>query len=379
MKYDVSELIYKSISKTITPEEEEILKEWLSIPSNKELFEKIIDADAINNKISVYGKIDIDKAYKRIQPRLSVNSMSFYKQVLKYAAIFIGLFVATVYFFQRKGENNVPQSLKITEEQIILRTSDGLVKTLEDNATEELTDEDGNVLGIQNGDSLIYRDNQSTETLVYNTLIVPYGKRFKIILSDGTLVHLNAGTSLRYPVRFIEDTDRQVFLDGEAYFDVAEDKEHSFVVNANTLDVLVHGTQFNVTAYPENKTVDVALVEGSVGLYTNENKGDEVFLQPGQLGAFSKENGLVNVKKINTTFYTSWINGELVFRTLSFDEITKRLERYYNVSIVNHNKAMGKELFNASFLNQSVENVLIYFDETHNIKYTIENNQVIIN
>ena len=115
------------------------------------------------------------------------------------------------------------------------------------------------MVGNQNGNKIVYDTETTLEKLVYNTIKIPYGKRFELQLSDGTIVHLNSGTTLKYPVKFIASGNRQVFLDGEAFFDVAKDKTHPFVVNADNLNVRVLGTHFNVSNYPEDKLTDIVL------------------------------------------------------------------------------------------------------------------------
>lgn len=378
MEYDISELIYKSISKTITEEEEKALGEWLSISDNLKLYQKIIDNRAITSKMSIYREIDVAQAYGRVAPRLS-KQRSQYFGIMKYAAIFIGLLSATTYFlFQNTDSDSVP-SLKIMDEQIVLINNNGIVKKINEDTSANFMDEKGNLLGVQKGSALVYNKNNTSENLVYNTLIVPNGKRFNLTLSDGTAVHLNAGTTIKYPVQFIKGMDRHVFLDGEAYFDIMEDKTHPFIVESNSLEVKVYGTEFNVMAYPENEFVDVVLVEGSVGLYSPQFSEEPTMLKPGYKGTFKKFDKSIDLEEVRTSFYTSWMYGELMFRNLPFDQILKRLERHYNVDFVNENRILGKELFNASFSNQSIENILTYFNETHEIDYKIEDNQIIIN
>src|SRR5690606_25698590 len=128
---------------------------------------------------------------------------------------------------------------------------------------------------------------------------IPKGKKFQIQLSDGTLVHLNAGSSLRYPVDFLSEGPRQVFLSGEAYFDVAKNASNPFIVNVDDLEVRVLGTQFNVSAYSEDEYIDVVLVEGSVNL--NKKEGDMVELSPGQKGSYKQNSDSITVNEVNAS------------------------------------------------------------------------------
>jgi len=163
--------------------------------------------------------------------------------------------------------------------------------------------------------------------------------------------------------------------------DVTKDKTHPFVVNADNLNVRVLGTHFNVSNYPEDKMTDVVLVEGSVGLYkVNEkfNAEKNTVLKPGFKGSFSKTDNQIKTKAVVTDVYTAWIKGGLTFRDMTFKDISKKLERHYNVTIVNQNTKLSDEKFNASFGDEPIAKVLSYFNEIHGINYTLKNNEVLI-
>lgn len=264
---------------------------------------------------------------------------------------------------------------------IVLQLENGNTQIISENNKVEVRDADGNVVGNQDGDKIVYDDNSALEKTTYNTIKIPYGKKFRLQLSDGTLVHLNAGTTLRYPVKFIAGENRQVFLDGEAFFDVAKDKKHPFIVNADALNVRVLGTHFNISNYPEDAATDVVLVEGSVGMYRSNEEFDadkNTILKPGFKGSFNRENTLISTKAVITDIYTSWINGGLTFRNMTFKNIITKLERRYNVTIINKNEKLANEKFNASFSDESIEKVMSYFNDIHGINYTIKNNQILI-
>ncbi|UTN05499.1 DUF4974 domain-containing protein [Flavobacterium bizetiae] len=264
---------------------------------------------------------------------------------------------------------------------IVLQLENGNTQIISENNKVEVRDAEGNVVGNQDGDKIVYDDNSALEKTTYNTIKIPYGKKFRLQLSDGTLVHLNAGTTLRYPVKFIAGENRQVFLDGEAFFDVAKDKKHPFIVNADALNVRVLGTHFNVSNYLEDAATDVVLVEGSIGMYRSNEEFDaakNTILKPGFKGSFNRENTVISTKAVITDIYTSWINGGLTFRNMTFKNIITKLERRYNVTIINKNEKLANEKFNASFSDESIEKVMSYFNDIHGINYTIKNNQILI-
>ena len=251
---------------------------------------------------------------------------------------------------------------------------DGSVKIIEENSSVTLTNSKGAVLGQQKGNEIVYSDAEVGDELVYNTLKVPFGKRFELSLSDGTKAYLNAGSSLKYPVKFLRGQDRNVYITGEAFLEVAKDSLRPFIVNTEKMNVRVLGTKFNVSSYPEDDNSEVVLVEGAVSLYkanVDYDPSREVLLRPGYKGSFSKKSNEISKDSVITSLYTSWMKGELIFRNMSFSNIIKKLERHYNVAIVNNNTALGAKKFNANFGEASLEKVLQELKANYGVEYTI--------
>lgn len=165
-----------------------------------------------------------------------------------------------------------------------------------------------------------------------NTLVIPYGNRSVITLSDGSQVWLNAGSRLIYPSRFV-DKAREVFLTGEAFFDVAKSEKWPFVVKTVDVKVQVHGTRFNVSAYPEDYSVQTVLEEGSIEIKKADARLFEkgVKLTPGQLGYFNKKTQETQISQVDPDYYTLWTEGLFQFSSTDFSRIVKKLERYYNI------------------------------------------------
>lgn len=387
-------LISNYISKEISEEEFNELKQWLLEDSKNEQF--FIDYLRIYKKsrrIQFVKILDKDVAWKNIiskletpllqeQPLKKATSTSKYIKLIpsisKYAAI--AIVFLTIGYFYKSGNFPNSKNTVIPPESITLQLENGKIQIINEDGSSQLVDEEGKIIGSQNGSQLIYTNETEKETLTYNTLTIPYGKRFEIQLSDGTRVHLNAGSSLKYPIKFINGIKREVFLNGEAFFSVAKDAKHPFIVNATDLNVEVFGTEFNVSAYPEDIDTDVVLVEGSVGMYkNNETIKEGTMLVPGTKGSLNKENLSISIEKVNTLIYTSWRQGGLFFRNMPFKNIAKKLERQYNMKVIITNKLLEKETFNANFNEEPIENILSYFSDSYNIKYTIKNNMVYIN
>lgn len=169
------------------------------------------------------------------------------------------------------------------------------------------------------------------EELQYNTLIVPYGRRAHITLEDGTVAWLNAGSRLIYPVVF-DGLKREVFLEGEAYFDVSQKAGVPFFVYTNNLRTAVLGTGFNVSAYADDAEQSVVLVTGNVKVKAN-NSNKEHLLQPGEKAGYMINDQQLSKQIVNTLEYTAWKDGRLQFEHAPLNHIIKRLSRYFNIHI----------------------------------------------
>ena len=379
---ETQKLIVKFLTNEITSEDFDLLSNWIANPQNEALFESYVK---IHYEVTLaMNKPDVDSIKKRLLKKIKRDKNPFYRykleSLLKYAAVGV-LFLGVGYLYQTGFFEFDKEVFVPSENAVTLQLGDGKVKVLSEDGGSMVIDTSGNTVVTQDGSQLAYNNEGDTEELVYNTLTVPYGKRFDILLSDGTKAYLNSGSSLRYPVSFLKGEDRQVYLTGEAFLEVFEDGEHPFIVNANELNIRVLGTRFNVSTYPEDETTEVVLVEGSVGLYSEGENFDtetNTILSPGLKGSYDKTDMSISTQMVITSVYTSWINGELVFRNMTFDNILKKLERHYNVSIINENRELSNERFNASFHNQPVEKVLEYFEGTHEIEISIGNNIITI-
>ncbi|WP_428230553.1 FecR family protein [Flavobacterium sp.] len=386
---EMQRLLQKFVLNQCTPEE---TNEVIAYYKKNNLTDDFPSVEDIENLLTEMPKMDQQTANSIFASILATSQenetvieivpqkSNFRKYISIAASVVVLLGIGLAY---QKGAFSTKTEPKFDfkSSDIVLQLEDGKVQIISENNKVEVRDADGNIVGNQDGDKIVYDNNSDLEKVTYNTLKIPYGKKFRLELSDGTLVHLNSGTTLKYPVKFIAGENRQVFLDGEAFFDVAKDAKHPFIVNADALNVRVLGTHFNVSNYPEDAVTDVVLVEGSVGMYRSNEEFDankNTILKPGYKGSFDRESAMISTKPVITDIYTSWINGGLTFRNMTFRNIITKLERRYNVTIINKNEKLANEKFNASFKEESIENVMSYFNDIHGINYTIKNNQILI-
>ncbi|MFH7017329.1 FecR family protein [Flavobacterium sp. FlaQc-47] len=374
-------LIVKYLTNQATQEEMNLLTQWLDKDGSKEIFAQFVKANyAADILLSEY---DSSKVKKKLTEIIRKEDKTFYQRnytsFYQYAAILL-VVLGSFYFYKSDILSVSKENVIIPKEnEIVLQIGNEASEIIDPSKTRDITDKFGKTIGKINNKRLVYSDANLEGPVTYNTLKIPYGKRFDVQLSDGTIVYLNSGSSLRYPVQFSKNKSRQVFLVGEAYFEVAKDKQHPFTVNTQDINVQVLGTRFNVSSYTEDISTDVVLVEGKVSLYKDIiTPVNQVFLNPGLKGSCTRGGQKITVNSVNTRYYTAWLNGDLVFKNASFEEIIKKLERNYSVTIVNNNKKLANEVFNANFDNKSIEDILKYFSESYALRYVIKEDKITI-
>ena len=222
----------------------------------------------------------------------------------------------------------------------------------------------------------INRSERKELSSLYNTINVPYGERSQISLYDGTKVWLNSGTKFRYPVVFSRNT-RDVSIEGEAYFHVATDSKHPFVVSAGQLKVEVLGTSFNVCAYPEDNEFSTTLDEGSVNAI-NTTTGKGVKLNPGEQVILNRETNVLKRLKVDTELFTSWKDNLLKFEDAPFEEVIKKMERWYDVKITVDPSINAKERYTMTIKTESLREMLQLVARTTKINYEIKENTVLL-
>jgi len=211
---------------------------------------------------------------------------------------------------------------------------------------------------------------------VYNEVQVPYGQRSEMTLYDGTKVWLNSGTELKFPLVFNGD-QRKVFVRGEAFFDVAENKEKPFVVNAGQMNIEVLGTRFNVCAYPDDQELYATLEEGKIKA-VNSGTGEEVSLLPGTQATLNLNAQKFSIQQVDTRLYTSWKENMLRFENAPFAEVIKRMERWYDIKIHMDEQINTGERYTMTIKTESLREMLRLVSFTTPIIYEIKENQVFI-
>lgn len=285
---------------------------------------------------------------------------------LKYAAAIILLFgtSSTIYFYTVKNNTSKFEANNTTVEinQLSTNFNDALLvlangKTIAINSKESTVKYSSDGSGITLNDSAGVGQNVQESSL--NKLIVPYGKRSVITLSDGTKVWLNAGSTLVFPPAFKGKT-REVQLFGEAYFDVTHNKEKPFYVKTDAFKMKVYGTKFNIQAYNHDLSSSIVLVEGKVSMMSNKDtKSKEVFLAPSQKATIVDGSANFQIDNVeNLDIYTSWTQGYLTFANEDLGRLLKQVSRYYDVDIDNFATENTEKIYGKLDLKDDLESVL---------------------
>jgi ferric-dicitrate binding protein FerR (iron transport regulator) len=224
----------------------------------------------------------------------------------------------------------------------------------------------------------------------YNEVIVPIGEKSQIVLSDGTHVWINSGSKFKYPVSFGKK-NRDVYLSGEAFFDVSHRDNQSFVVNTRDARVKVLGTAFNVKAYPEDAKTQTTVVRGLVSVQDIKHGDKEVLIRPNQMAVIQKYENKISTRpkededhlevlgNINVEAVTCWKNQLLVFVDEPLEDMAMKMERWFNVQILIEDSTLRKERYNGKFVNnETIYEVLEAIKQTTPIKYSVENNKIYI-
>lgn len=233
------------------------------------------------------------------------------------------------------------------------------------------------VIGLLVG-NLIFQ-NFKSEVPVYLTSVAPEGSISQTILPDGTMIYLNAGSEIKYDVNTNSKT-REVFINGEAWFDVEHNEKRPFIVHTPYYDVKVLGTQFNIKTYEDEETTVTTLEEGAVQVLssTKLKLQEDIVLKPGEQLIYNKRTRKLYLNEVDTRLYTSWKENKLIFLEMSFGDLVKLLERRYGVNILVADKSLLKERYTGTIKNETILEILNIIQHTHPIQYKIEKQRIII-
>jgi len=382
---NIDNIITNFLTGHISEKDKTVLEKWVNANrENKTYFEsKIKDFAATDDNVLV----DTEEAFKKfvVKTKTVTSPKSTW---LKYAAVLLllistGAIIMLNYVENtseiKVAENNTTEDI---EGQIIITLPDGSKKSINKSEPFEITDEEGNIIASTTNGAIVFNNSSADavfESPVYSEIYIPYGQKFNIHLTDGTKVWLNSGSRLKFAQNLYRTIgERLVFLEGEAYFDVAKNTSRPFIVKTGNLDVQVLGTEFNVSNYGTDKQIATTLIEGSVKVLNTEKLNEELLLTPNYQATYEKTVGKLNKKQVDTSIYTAWMDNKIIVDGLSFPEILEQLERFYNVNVTNSAQHLNDYKYKGEFENEDLDSVLGILAISTPFNFKIEANEVTI-
>lgn len=373
-------LFEKHLSGNTTPEEEELLLSYDDGFNIQDFYndQRIDNQQHIHQKI--FNKIENsrNKSIKKLTPSLWWAVAASVLLVIS-----VGLFFLNKHDAGEPGykSNNLVSSFKPIVpggNKAILTLSNGSTINLNEVSNGIIEKNEQVAIKKEKNGQLVYSSDTGLpdkgDKISFNTISTPRGGQYQVILPDGTNVWLNAASSLRYPVKFT-GAERHVELSGEAYFEVAKNKNMPFTINTNNVNIKVLGTHFNVMSYEDDSSVKTTLLEGSVLL---SNLNQQALLVPGQQADVARSGEKINVTYVNTDDAVSWKNGYFTFRKESVVSIMKKVARWYDVEVEYQNDMSNVKLGGSISRGKNIKDLLNKIQLTGAVHFKIEGRRIIV-
>lgn len=379
--FRISELVGRYIIGNLTFAEKKELQKWVDLSVERRVWLKVITARKyIRDKRSRLKSVNVEDGWLRMKIKLQREKRRILVlRWIKIAVMIAVLLGGSLFLTYRDSENKLLAVEKIVpgKNRAVLELANGRVLDLEllkvvNNKIAENIIVDSCRLDYTRPDSL-----NSTE-LTYNKLYVPRGGVFQVVLEDGTKVWLNSESRFIYPEVFLGN-DRVVYLEGEAYFDVAPDSVRPFIVYSGIQKVKVLGTGFGVTHYKDACDLSVTLVHGKVQVEYTE-VSDEVFLlRSGHHISFNYANGNIERNVVDVNEYVAWKDGKYVFAKKRLEDILETLARWYDFQIFYQSSSVKERLFSGELMRfESFNDILSLIGKVNNVKFSVSGKTVIV-
>lgn len=366
------DLLYKYFRGEATIQEEKQIMDWAGAsPKN---YQEYLKERKIWNAILMYS---VDSTAKS-----TVHRKRLFFTICKYAAIAIIAFGVGGYALYNRvasDENFSYLSPMDISEPVLLQNNENYIALGAESFS--LSDQKGIVTNNHTDKLLSYCKNGASQGFLFkrkkadNRLLVPQGQTYKLELEDGTNVMLNSESELSFPSEFDSDR-REVFLKGEAYFQVSHNKKAPFVVHTDQLDVQVLGTTFNVSGYSNENMLKVTLVEGAIRIH---QEGDSVEIRPNEQYYYDKNTQKKEIQVVDTELFTSWVNDEYIFKDTTLDEIFKRISHWYMFDVAYEIPSLkNKRFFLTIGRDASLEQIIQIINSTEEVFIEKKDNHIVV-
>lgn len=381
-KNEIGHLLQKYFSGTIMPDEQRLLDSWMKEKEeHKQLFDRLRKDTRFAEEYGIFREVDTTRAWETFRVKNGLRRQRRMTTWIKYAAVIaLPLLIAGVWLlFPRGGERSIPvaQNTKIVkrEESPVLEVVGG-GKVILEKEKDKMIEAGRGVDVQQSSGMLVYSDSVVSEYVDTNVLRIPKGGEFKLQLADGTRVYLNSATDLRYPVAFT-GPERRVYLKGEAYFEVAKDVEHPFIVVTDDVQVRVYGTSFNVNTLGADG-VRTVLVEGKVGI-RGQDLDREYVLKPNELAFYDRNSRDMKIETVDPDLYTLWRKGIFVFERETLENIMNTLSLWYDMEVFFQSESAKQLHFSGHMKRyEQIEDILHAITDTTGVVFTINDRTVCV-
>lgn len=397
---NINILVSKYLLGTATPEElsmlEQITKEY---PHIAELLKKIKEEDGLSKHYSEYMEVDKEKALSHFKEKMFINQedipteettqrktsfFTLHSYLLRIAAVVLCLIAVGAGWWYKDYTKVTPPEIaqevrKAMEQSEVRGKNMAKVETLSDIIQEKSMGDSESPQQLAQAYEII-QDNYDLEDLRRITTV--HDREFWVTLDDGTLVHLNYNSKIIYPEKFGRN-NREVILDGEAYFMVAKDRSRKFIVHTPDGDVTVHGTEFNINtrckkqhADANMKSTEVVLVKGSVSVTSNNN---EQMMRPGQMATLNTQRSTINITNVDTEPYVAWNIGEFSFREWTMEKVMTVMARWYNREVIfKSNEARNVKISGDYDRYDDVEPIMESLELVTGLRITVKSDKIYI-
>jgi len=373
----VDYLVAQYTNGTISENELHELMQLIDNNSNQPELERALERIwGESNERNELPLIDKEKLFKKIYRDKNNNGKRVKSLSRKYylaAAVLLAMMTIATYFIHLNSENAVPIAKIVPgSDKAILTLADGTKKYLGSHKEQVYAGNQVKATNFANGSlSYVKSSNDQTSKNEYHELTTPAGGQYRVILSDGTKVWLNAATTLRFPAMF-KGRVRLVQLSGEAYFEVAKDKAHPFRVEVNNSTIEVLGTHFNVMGYVDEQHVSTTLLEGAVKVF-KDNKA--ALLHPGEQAVVDDA---ISVSRVDVRHAVQWQKGNFDFSHEKIQSVMRKIARWYDVSI-EYEGTVPQETFNGVIpRSKNLKEVLDILELTQSVHFKIKERSVIV-
>lgn len=381
-KNEIGHLLQKYFSGTIMPDEQRLLDSWMKEKEeHKQLFDRLRKDTRFAEEYGIFREVDTTRAWETFRVKNGLRRQRRMTTWIKYVAVIaLPLLVAGVWLlYPRGGEQSIPvaQNTKIVkrEESPVLEVVGG-GKVILEKEKDKMIEAGRGVDVQQSSGMLVYSDSVVSEYVDTNVLRIPKGGEFKLQLADGTRVYLNSATDLRYPVAFT-GPERRVYLKGEAYFEVAKDVEHPFIVVTDDVQVRVYGTSFNVNTLGADG-VRTVLVEGKVGI-RGQDLDREYVLKPNELAFYDRNSRDMKIETVDPDLYTLWRKGIFVFERETLENIMNTLSLWYDMEVFFQSESAKQLHFSGHMKRyEQIEDILHAITDATGVVFTINDRTVCV-